>query len=90
MTRSAEPNPCDMTRNALEGSRVAPGRDNGPCPSATRSEYAPVPRTTVSHILREVLDRTEALTGCAVERAYVDKATAATTHTIPAASSSPA
>ena len=35
-------------------------------------------------------DRAEALTGCPIERAYVDKDTAATTRKIPVASSSPA
>lgn len=42
------------------------------------------------HTLRDVIDRTETLTGCPIERAYVDKDTAATTHKIPVASSSPA
>lgn len=38
--------------------------------------------------LRDFIDRTETLTGCAIERAYVEKDTAATTHKIPAESSS--
>lgn len=40
------------------------------------------------YTLRDVIDRTETLTGCAVEWAYVEKDTAATTHKIPAESSS--
>lgn len=42
------------------------------------------------HTLAEVIAETEALTGCAVERAYVDKAIAATPCPIRAACSSPA
>ena len=42
------------------------------------------------HTLRDVIDRTETLTGCPIERAYVDKGTAATTHKIPVVSSSSA
>ena len=38
------------------------------------------------HTLRDVIDRTETLMGCSIERAYVDKGTAATTHKIPVAS----
>lgn len=39
------------------------------------------------HTLRDVIDRTDTLTGCAIERAYVDTAT---TYKTPAVSSSPA
>lgn len=42
------------------------------------------------HTLWEVIDRTETLTGCAIERAYVDGDTAGKTHKIPGASSSQA
>ena len=42
------------------------------------------------HTLRDVIDRTETLTGCAIERAMSTRDTAATTHKIPVASSSPA
>ena len=42
------------------------------------------------HTLRDVIDRTETLTGCPIERAYVDKGSAATTRKIPVVSSSPA
>jgi hypothetical protein len=40
--------------------------------------------------LRDVLDRTETLTGCSIERARSTRDTAATTRKIPVASSSPA
>ena len=42
------------------------------------------------HTLRDVIDRTETLTGCAIERAMSTRDTAATTHKIPVSSSSPA
>jgi IS5 family transposase len=42
------------------------------------------------HTLRDVIDRTETLTGCPIERAYVDKGYRGHEREIPVASSSPA
>ena len=42
------------------------------------------------HTLRDVIDRTETLTGCPIERAYSTRDTAATTHKIPVVSLPPA